>query len=205
METVIVSGVVALISSAVTLLITHWLGLRSERKKAELQVEAEREKASRTALARDEERFDRTMILYTDARAKQERARLLTLAQFEASAILNVRPRNDERPSAARTFFVPYDVRLSIGADPDGDVQLEAGASGDVAAVHATLSCKRPQSCWLDVISQAGLLINGSLAAMGAHPLTDGDTIVLGDFVLTFRWLASAAAGRTGSQHKNDV
>jgi hypothetical protein len=203
MDTAVISGIVGLASSLMTLMVTHWLNIRGERKKAEVQERVDQEKAERAAKAsadlatkeaalKEANRRQQTQVAYTEARIKKDRASLLSLTQIEARAVLNVVSSIDPRPSSVRTIFLPFDIRLTVGSDPEGDVQLFEEIDR-VSPVHCTFNCKRPRQCWLDVISPAGVLLNDVAVGTGSHELRDGDAIMIGEHILSFRWLASAA------------
>lgn len=192
MSTVIVSAAVGLVSSLVTLLVTHWLNTRSDRARAEREARVAREAAERQAKAAEREFHDHTVVRYVEARAK-EPAVALALAQNQAIAVLRVIEPGLGNTSALHTVFMPNGVRFTVGRNGDNDVVL-SGVT--ISRVHCAIRCTLAD-CWLEVFSVNGVTIEDEWKGEGTHVVSGGATIRVGEHALVFRRLAAGSARQT--------
>ncbi|QCB39050.1 FHA domain-containing protein [Sphingobium sp. PAMC28499] len=82
-------------------------------------------------------------------------------------------------------LFVALNSRVTIGRDPGNDLMLSAD---DISRFHCGLISEGEHVFLEDYCSTNGVHVNGrEVRAGGSVELDDGDTVVVGDYVLRFQ------------------
>jgi pSer/pThr/pTyr-binding forkhead associated (FHA) protein len=159
MNTVVVSAIVGILTSAVTAYITTLLRMREERAK-----------------------WDRDLALkYAQARSENRGAADSMASQFAVGFLLV------EHPNGSRDkVFIPEGGRITIGRDSSRSQVVLSDPS--VSAIAAMIETEGSLVFVQDLYTRNGTFLNGTrLQTESRSKLKSGDVIRLGDTKLTFQ------------------
>jgi pSer/pThr/pTyr-binding forkhead associated (FHA) protein len=171
-ETVLVSAVVGVITSAITTYITLPLRMKEERIKLDLRIKEEREKLY-LRIEEEKEKWTRDFaVKYAEKQATDSISAERIAEQFAIGVLIYKDPGTGE----SKRFFLPSNSRLMAGRSPDNPIVIE---NSSVSFKHCAFEADDRNVYIIDMVSTMGVFINDNRIE-NRQKLCNGDTIRLG-------------------------
>jgi pSer/pThr/pTyr-binding forkhead associated (FHA) protein len=171
-ETVLVSAVVGVITSAVTTYITLPLRMKEERNKLDLRIQEEREKL----YLRIEEEKEKWTRDFAVKYAEKQATDIISAERIAEQFAIGVLIYKDLETGESKRFFLPSNSRLMAGRNSDNAIVIK---NSSVSLKHCAFEADNSNVYIVDMVSTMGVFVNGNRVE-NRQKLCSGDAIVLG-------------------------
>ena len=154
MKTILISGLVGIVTSLITAYITTRLNLRQERAK-----------------------WDRELVQKLAELKSSDLPQANRLArQFAVGYVVYKIPETTEREKV----FIPSSGRVSVGRSADNDICIDAAHAPGISRHHALFEATESSVFIVDLGSSMGVFVNGQRVSE-RQKLRDRDIVVVGE------------------------
>lgn len=171
-QTIIVSAVVGILTSAITTSVTLPLRMKEERQKLDLRIKEEREKLY-LRLEEEKEKWTRDFALkYAEKQATDNISAQRIAEQFAVGLLIYDNPSTAEREK----FFLPSNSRLMAGRASDNPIIIN---NSRVSAKHCSFEADDRNVYVRDLGTMNGVFVNDD-RVKESQKLYDGDIVGVG-------------------------